>query len=149
MVTTVGTESKVVDLLSDLISLDYAAIEAYTSAIERLENKEFAAKLESFRQDHQRHTQNLAPFVRRLGGNVPREAGAKSFLTTGKVAIAALMGDKAILTAMKTNEDDTNTAYERATKHDDITSEIGKVLDSNLEDEQRHRAWIEETIETL
>jgi hypothetical protein len=33
--------------------------------------------------------------------------------------VAGLMRDKAILQAMKTNEDDTNTAYERAVKHDD------------------------------
>lgn len=149
MVTTVGTESKVVDLLSDLISLDYAAIEAYTSAIERLDNKQFAAKLESFREDHKRHTSNLAPFVRRLGGDLPEGAGAKSFLTTGKVAMASVMGDKAILTAMKTNEDDTNTAYERATKHEDVSTEIRKVLAANLDDERRHREWIVATINAL
>ena len=38
MVTTVGTESKLTDLVEDLIQLDLAAAEAYGSAIERLKS---------------------------------------------------------------------------------------------------------------
>jgi hypothetical protein len=63
--------------------------------------------------------------------------------------MGALMGDKAILMAMKTNEDDTNTAYERATKHKDMTAEMHKVLSSNLADERRHRTWIEQTLKKM
>ena len=59
------------------------------------------------------------------------------------------MGDKAILIAMKTNEDDTNTAYERATQHKDMTAEMKRVLNSNLSDERRHRTWIEQTLKKM
>jgi hypothetical protein len=38
MVTMVGTESEVVDLLLDLIKLDYDAIDAYNSAIHKLKD---------------------------------------------------------------------------------------------------------------
>ena len=37
MVTTVGTESGVIDMLNDLIQLDYDAIQAYEAAIGRIE----------------------------------------------------------------------------------------------------------------
>ena len=53
-------------------------------------------------------------------------------LTKGKVVLGGLIGDNAVLQAMKTNEDDTNTAYERA-----------------LGDERRHRDWMVETIRLL
>lgn len=53
-------------------------------------------------------------------------------LTKGKVVLGGPMGDKAVLQAMKTNEDDTNTAYERA-----------------LGDERRQRDWMVETIRLL
>jgi hypothetical protein len=59
------------------------------------------------------------------------------------------LGDKAILMAMKTNEDDTNTACERATQHKGISPELKKILSSNLADERRHRTWIEQTIKTM
>ena len=56
------------------------------------------------------------------------------------------MGDETILRAMRTNEDDTNTAYERATKFEYVTPEIRAVLERNLQDERRHCAWILEQL---
>ena len=149
MVTLVGMETEVVDLLMDLIKLDYDAIDAYNSAIQKLKDKSIADQMRSFRDDHERHTKNLRPFVQELGGKAPTGGDMKSLLTTGKVAIGALMGDKAILMAMKTNEDDTNTAYERATQHKNMTAEMKKVLNSNLSDERRHRTWIEQTLKKM
>ena len=49
-----------------------------------------------------------------MGRTPPKEGDMKALLTKGKVVIAGLMGDEAILQAMRTNEADTNTAYERA-----------------------------------
>ena len=48
---------------------------------------------------------------------------------------------------MKTNEADTNTAYERATRHEGLTPEIVTALERNLGDERRHKAWIEARLE--
>jgi uncharacterized protein (TIGR02284 family) len=149
MVTTVGMETEVVDLLMDLIKLDYDAIDAYTSAVQKLKDQSLAEQMRSFRDDHERHTKNLRPFVQELGGKIPTSGDMKSLLTTGKVAIGALMGDKAILMAMKTNEDDTNTAYERATHHKDMSAEMKRVLSGNLADERRHRTWIEQTLKKM
>jgi hypothetical protein len=57
------------------------------------------------------------------------------------------VGDRAILRAMKTNEDDTNTAYERATGRADLTPTIRDVLTRALADERRHRQYIEQRLE--
>src|SRR5690606_437297 len=102
------------ELLQDLIELDYDAIEAYEEAIKRLDNGGYKQKLEKFKADHERHTQNLAAPLRSMGEDVPTGPSAKRFLTRGKVVLADMAGDFAILKAMKSNEDDTNTAYERA-----------------------------------
>jgi hypothetical protein len=48
----------------------------------------------------------------------------------------------AVLRAMKSNEDDTNTAYERAAARSDLTLELQALLRRSLDDERRHRAWI-------
>lgn len=149
MVTTVGTETNFVDMLNDLIQLDFDAIEAYEAAVDRLENRSFADQLRAFQADHERHTRELGPIVTELGGTPAEGSGAKALLTKGKVVMAGLAGDKAILQAMKTNEDDTNTAYERATRHDGKTPAADEILARNLADERRHRAWIEEAIDRL
>lgn len=118
-------------------------------AIKGLSNDEHRRALSAFREDHLRHTENLAPYLQQLGGEVPRSGDTKELLTTGKVAMGSLFGDKAILQAMRTNEDDTNTAYARAVEHPDVTAELRVVLEQNLADERRHCAWILETLEQL
>lgn len=146
MVTTVGTESNLVDTLNNLIELDYDAIEAYDAAIDRLDSAEYKARLKEFRADHARHTRDLAAAVQELGGKPPQQGGAKSLLTRGKVMMADLLGDGAILQAMKSNEDDTNTAYERAVKAAESTPAAATALQAGLADERRHRAWIEQAL---
>lgn len=149
MVTTIGTEADARTLLRDLILLDYDASAAYDAAIKGLSNEQYRSALSSFRDDHVRHTENLAPFVQQLGGEVPTEGDMKQMLTTGKVKMGSLLGDKAILQAMRTNEDDTNTAYRRAVEHSDVTPKMRQVLEQNLADERRHCAWIIETLDKL
>jgi hypothetical protein len=149
MVTMVGTEADARTLLQDLVLLDLDAIAAYDVAIEGLSSTEYRLALAEFRADHVQHTRNLAPFLQRLGGNVPDAADMKALLTTGKVAMGSLLGDKAILQAMRSNEDDTNTAYRRAVEHPDVTDDLREVLRQNLADERRHCAWILETLQRL
>lgn len=55
MVTAIGTENKIEDLVADLIQLDFDAADAYQSAIGRLKDAEVRATLALFREDHQCH----------------------------------------------------------------------------------------------
>jgi hypothetical protein len=61
-----------------------------------------------------RHITELGDILSSMGRTPPKEGDMKALLTKGKVVIAGLMGDEAILQAMRTNEADTNTACERA-----------------------------------
>ena len=140
----VGNEETVECLLSNLIKLDYDAVEAYDAAINRLESEEYKLKLKAFREEQLAHTRNLGEILREMKKNVPEGPDLKQILAQGKVVIAHLFGDKAILSAMKTNMDYTNSAYERALNHKKITPEVREVLRKNLEDEERHRGWIVE-----
>ena len=147
MVTTVGTESHLVILLTDLVQLDFDAVDAYQAAIDRLDNPEWRATLASFRDDHLRHTAELGEALRGMGIVPPSGGDIKSMLTQGKVVMAGLVGDEAVLRAMRTNEADTNTAYERAVQFPDLHSGIRDMLEAGLADERRHCAWILSQIE--
>lgn len=146
---TINERTKVDDLLQELVKLDYDAIEAYEAAIERLDNPAFKAQLSEYCDDHRRHTENLGAELRKLGADVPDGPDAKRILTEGKVVIAGLGGDKAVLTAMKANEEVTNKTYEKAVEHADTGPELKSILERNLADERRHRAWMSQTIDTL
>jgi uncharacterized protein (TIGR02284 family) len=149
MVTTVGTEDKLDSLLTDLVLLDHDAVLAYDAAIERLGTANHRSTLAGFRRDHLRHIEELDAALSAMGKTPPKEGDMKALLTQGKVVLAGLVGDKAILRAMKTNEDDTNIAYERAVQHRHASPELRRTLESGLADERRHRAWLIETIERL
>lgn len=149
MVTMVGEECSIEELVTDLISLEHDAIAAYESCMARLDNKELSAQIAIFKQDHLQHLKVLTEMARELGVQAPPGGDLKKMLTTGKIALAEVMGDAAILKAMKTNEDDTVTAYERAIRHEDAIPATKAFFMSAHLDEERHRAWMSTTADTL
>ncbi|HLV77356.1 MAG TPA: DUF2383 domain-containing protein [Marinobacter sp.] len=137
----------IIKKLSNLVELDFDAVAAYKEAIERIENPSFKATLGEFMLDHERHIADLSEIIRKEGGTPPDSGDFKKILTKGKVQLADLVGDdKAILKAMKLNEDQTTTMYQERCE-EDFPNHIHTVLQKGLEDERRHRAWIVTTIE--
>jgi uncharacterized protein (TIGR02284 family) len=142
MAAMVGNYKELAKLINSLIELDYDAIAAYRTAIQKLGNAEDKAALRGFMADHERHVVDLRPFVEHFGEKASDGTNAMVILTKGKVVIAGLMGDRAILEAMKSNEDETNRKYERATARTDLPIGLMAVLHKNLADERRHRAYL-------
>lgn len=146
MVTTVGTENDIKALLKDFIQLEHDAIAAYDATIERLSNTDYAEKIREFRGDHERHIEELRALADRHGADAPDQGDAKQMLTTGKVKIADMAGgDSAILKAMGSNESDTVTAYRRGSENTSLPEEDRAIFRRALEDEERHKEWMEHT----
>jgi hypothetical protein len=51
--------------------------------------------------------------------------------------------------AMKSNENDTNAAYDNALDNDLTTGELAALFQQNLSDERRHRRWIEDQLSAM
>ena len=148
MVTTVGMNADFEGLIKDLIELEYDAIGAYHACIERFENTQYKMQLQEFVSDHEQHLQDLQQCARTYNIEIPDGPDMKALLAKGKIVMADMFGDKAILMAMKTNEDDTVTAYERACEFDDVPSDVLPIFQKGHADELRHRAWMETTAKT-
>jgi uncharacterized protein (TIGR02284 family) len=143
-------QERLTKILVDLISLDFDAASAYEQAVKRIEKDEISrTELANFKADHERHVRDLIPLVRKIGGAPPSSGDYLRFLTQGRVVIASIAGDLAILRAMRSNEDMTTQKYEEAVVHDDMPADVRIVLERNLADERRHRAWIETRIAAL
>lgn len=142
MVTTVGNESSLNDLVEDLLLLEHDAIAAYDQTISRLSNPDWKQQVSSFKSDHDRHVTELNALASRIGAHVPEEGDMKQMLTTGKVAMASMMGDKTILAATRTNEEDTVAAYDRASRNEQATPEMRQIFQRAHSDEVRHRQWM-------
>lgn len=146
MTTFTGMQTDFIAAVKDLVYLEHDAISAYEKAIEKIESEAYKIQLSSFRTDHHRHIQELTYFLTNAGEEVPQETDFKEWLTKGKVILATLIGDHAILQAMKSNEVDMNTAYERMVARKDKPEGIEAILESGLKDEIRHHAWFSETL---
>jgi hypothetical protein len=143
---SIGNETQLVDTLKHLIALDYDALSAYQAAIDRLDSANDRRALKEFLSDHWRHIQELTPLVQELGEIAPTHADAKILLTKGKVIFGQLGGDRGILAAMRSNESDTNQAYDNACARTDLTPKVRDVLLRALADERRHRTWLERVL---
>ena len=143
--------NEIVEHLNGLIELDYDAVAAYQATIERLESAAFRQQLTEFKADHDRHVRELGQVVSALGGRPKSSGDAKQMLTKGKVVLAGLAGDEALLRAMKSNEDETNERYEKALDRcGPIASpQIRAVLERGLDDERRHRQWLVGTLDRI
>lgn len=132
--------------LSDLVALEFNAIETYEAAIERLENLDYRAKLTEFLGEHERHLMALCDAIIQEGGTPPDGGDYKQFLTKGPVVMAGIGGDKAILQAMLLNESLTNKLYENA-NNEIFPGYIQLKLKQALGEVRHHRVWIESAIE--
>ncbi len=142
-------EDHFIQELKDLISLDYAAVEGYETAIKGIKNQKYKVILEGFKNDYERHIGTISHFLKTRGYNCPTGPGIKKLLTQGKVILATFAGDIAILKAMRGNEIMTNEVYEKINTYDDIPSDIKKALMEGYRDEKYHLLWIEEELDEI
>lgn len=138
-------QNKMIDRLNELIALDYDAVGAYEAAIDRIDVEFLRSRLREFQGDHRRHIQELSRVVVGLGGKPREKPDVKGFFIKGFTAITSIMGNEAALKAMQGNEKLTNRTYEQAMK-EGWPEEVRVIIERNFRDEQRHLAFIEESL---
>ncbi|NDV91136.1 DUF2383 domain-containing protein [Alteromonas sp. 345S023] len=128
-------------VISQLCHLDFDAIAAYEASLERIEDSALKDTIAGFRDDHKAHTEALNAILVKRGEDKVTDTDYKKVLTKGKVVIAGLINDKAILKAMNVNEEVTTKAYEKALDNDDFSVEERAVIERHYNDEKRHKQW--------
>ncbi|WAJ30328.1 DUF2383 domain-containing protein [Antarcticirhabdus aurantiaca] len=143
MVTTVGTESTFEKMVENLLYLEHDAIAAYDKTIDKLDDPVAKQKIAEFKGDHERHVAELTRMAGALGVTPPTQGDAKQMLTTGKISLASLVGDRTVLKAMATNEIETKMAYDQAARNDAAPPEAQGFFRQAFADEDRHKAWMD------
>jgi hypothetical protein len=134
----------VVAILNGLIAHDYEEIESHEAALRRLgpASDEDATELRRFTADHRRHVARLTLLVYTLGGRPAVEQGADLSESSERDVI---VGQTAILEAVKRNEDSIRHAYLGAVARY-LSNPIRAVLEENLRDELNHGAWLDQRL---
>tara|TARA_B100002049_G_C16063196_1_gene369091 strand:+ start:1250 stop:1717 length:468 start_codon:yes stop_codon:yes gene_type:complete len=128
-------------VLKELCHLDFDAVAAYEASLDRIKDDSLKGKIREFYNDHVEHIKSLIELLIQNEEDKVTGTDVKKLLTKGKVVIAGLINDEAILKAMDINEKVTTEAYEKALKHDDLTANERSVLEAHWEDEKRHKEW--------
>ncbi|AKT37652.1 DUF2383 domain-containing protein [Chondromyces crocatus] len=137
-----GNDKTVIDLLNELIELEYEAIEAYEAAVGRVEESRDRARIQGFLGEHLRQVRELCALVRQLGGEPASASDLKQMLKRGKVVIVGLFGDRPVLEAMKVNEAESERLHERIAARPGLPDAVRLVLRKHLATEHRHHDWI-------
>jgi len=138
---------RIINKLTNIVQLDIDAILAYNQAIENIEQDDIRQSLVAFRADHDRHVTDLSRVIERLGGTPPSfERDFKGFFIEGMTAITSKVGTRSALTSMFGNEMLTNSVYRAATEMEDVSDDIRNLVQRNYGDEQRHLAYIKNTL---
>lgn len=138
---------KLLKQLQSLAHLDIDAVAAYNTAIGHIDLIDVKQQLTAFRGDHEQHVSDLAPWIERLGGKVPRRTpDLKGFIIQGFTAVRSLMGNEGALKAMKGNEEIANKAYAEALEQREMPADVRLVIEKNRTDELRHLNYIKDCI---
>ncbi len=130
----------------DLIQLDIDAVEAYEKAIEQIDDSSIQNHLEQFKEDHQRHIDDLCGYLTDNDQEPPEQtADFKGALIEGFTALRSITGTEGALKAMRSNEKLTNKKYREATTWD-LDYDAKNIIMRNYEDEKVHLAYIEEQL---
>lgn len=130
-------------VISHLILLERDATAAYVRILRRLSDEVARETLGRILEIRQRRLAELTrmSFARRFGA--PDESPASHYLPTGRITLDSLASDGAILDAMRAGEDETVTAYERASAHPQSSAENRAMFERSLRDAIQHRSWTE------
>lgn len=147
---TRATNAEVLEGLNDLLQLDHDALGAYDVAIEKLEDRDAAAQIAGFRQDHERHVAELNELIATLGGTPVNKPHATGVLKTAMQRLGGLGGDKGLLIAWRANELQVRTKYDSyAAKAVHWPSDVKRVIDRNALDEERHYHWVADVLDRM
>ena len=135
------------EALKELVELEYAAVDAYVMAIDRLDDLGYKAKIKEFQRETERRIKELSGVLYRNNEDPPRGPNLnKELINKGKFILAYMVGDRTILRAIRSNEEDTTNYYERLNYRDDVWEEVRDILNRGLQEEMKHTDWLTHTL---
>jgi rubrerythrin len=150
--STTYESGSLLEQLGALLEYDRRAVAAYTLAAERLRGTELRRRVQHFREDHERHIEELTRLMRAYGGGSSGRSGGFGVSGNGHDEGAedgeSFTTERPILRALKTLSRQGRDAYRLATCGG-FPAEVSAVLRRAANDETIHYAWALEMLDDL
>ncbi len=119
---------------------------AYGTAIRRIDEDSIRETLIEMDKSHDRYRVELSDFICELGYDAPDTGGLHGVVERGRVIVADLSGDGAILRAMAKNEAELLAAYEEAAQQSGLPQKISEFLARAVLYEKTHRQYFDDAL---
>jgi bacterioferritin (cytochrome b1) len=139
----------VLEVLGRAIAVQAVAIEAYRAAMDHLHVHDDREQFQQFMHEHERHGSDLTALAHDLGAAPTPRSYVMRWVAMGKVALAGLVDERAVIFAMKTIEDRVVRACERALRAQVLPTNAREMLERHRRDEERHISWFAARLEVL
>ena len=143
MPTTVAQAGPEAQVVQRAIALEYDCLAAYSEAAKLAEEPGLVSTLQQFVADCKRHISQWQDRLKGMASSEGKPSMITEPLNRGKVKIGGLIGDKAIMMAIKNNAADTCQAYEQVASRVELAPETKEISQAMLKDARRHRTWME------
>jgi len=145
MVTKVGMQYSFSSAIQDLLELEYDIKDAYKAAIDRMTNDEYKSYLKEFVNDHDNFIEQITELLKKhkLSFATAPNTMSKNLVTKGRVLLANMRSDEAIISAMVNNEEELHAAYKKLRSRDDVWDEAEMMLKEALDKVQINKANLE------
>ena len=144
MTIQIEAQGNFADAVRTLAVLNFSAIEVYEIAINQIKNEEFKVQLRSFKEEHERHTQELNGLLSTHNEQTVTNLDAKNSPVQNKIVITSVTEDIDILRDMLANKGEIDAAYTNAKNHPEAWADARGILSIGYSDEKRHKRWMEE-----
>lgn len=139
------------NVLSELIQLDYDSVKAYDEILDEIEDEDIYQITEKFKQEHVRHINDLLELMVKLDKHSARLfPHSTDSLMSGFTALRSLKEDAPFLRVIETQEKMSNKSYLHVIENGEhYPNEVKSLLHQNYIEEQRHLDYIKEMMRLL
>lgn len=134
-----------IDKLNELLKGEYMAIGVYDKTEKLQKDSQVADALTRFKQDHQRHADQLTQRITDLGGSPNAETGMAGVMANITSEFNSLWGPKHLLKQIYNGEDKGIHAYED--RIDELDEESKTVVKQIMKEDHEHLKWLKARME--
>jgi len=136
---TAPSFEKSIDQLNSFLRGELSAVETYQQALAKVQEQEVISRLRECLQSHQQRVQLLRQRVVQLGGIPSTDSGAWGVFAKLVEGSAAVLGDKAAISALEEGEDRGLRDYK--TGLDDLDADSRRIIEQQVlpAEQETHR----------
>ena len=143
MPSIVGEQGSEADILEQAVKLEQDCLAAYTQAMQRLKDAQLSGEIGRLVADHRARLARLQRRLAETAMGQPSPNPLTAALNRGKVELGRLLGDRAILLAVRNNADDTALAYGQVAERVELSEPTRQMFRDMHQEARRHQAWFE------